>query len=92
MGNTNAIVFLDPFLPQVPALTLNQLCYYCFVDTSVKLRGNIYPPPTSKIVALEKPKAPKNVTFANTIEQLPPSQENDFGDPHVILHTRDPRK
>ena len=50
------------------------------------------PPPTSKIVTLEKPKAPKNVTFANTIEQLPPSQQNDCGDPPVILHTRDPRK
>ena len=31
------------------------------------------PPCTSKIVVLEKPKAPKKVTFSNTIEQPPSS-------------------
>ena len=50
------------------------------------------PLPASKIVVFEKPTAPKKLTFANTVEQPPPSQENVCGDPPVILHTRDPRK
>ena len=50
------------------------------------------PLPTSKIVAPEIPAIPKKVTFANTVEQPSPSQENVYEDPPVILHTRDPRK
>ena len=50
------------------------------------------PLPTSKIVAPERPTAPKKVTFSNTVEQLSPSREDVYGDPPVILHTRDPKK
>ena len=50
------------------------------------------PLPTSKIVEPNRPATPKKVTFANTVEQPSPSQENVYGDPPVILHNRDPRK